>query len=284
MSARRSTAARREAGKKKPKSKQTVTEVTCDSSFSASEQGLGTFEAPLRLPLRASPNGSGCFHCPTSRCDCVTFTELFDDAAARVNMKRVVEVSNNRAMCAKSLNACFVARLRHLLDVREGDVFYDLGSGNGSILFQMALLTGARCVGVELSEHNAEVSRQIWSVLKPQLESTFSRSMPDVSIITGDISDAIMDSAFESDKPLKILTSNLVMPRSLTHFMSERFRRLAVGSRIACFDDLYPHSRPSAQSRDPEAFRLFKMTDCVWPEFSVEWCAAEGRFYIHERV
>jgi hypothetical protein len=148
----------------------------------------------------------------------------------------------------------------------------------------MAFITGARCVGVEISKHNAELARRTWEILRPELERIAKRPMPEVTIITGDLAHLVMEPEFAGPRPLKILTSNLLLPRSLTHFMSERFRKLARGSRIACFDDLYPHGRLSCRTRDPEAFELFHMTDCVWPQLSVEWCAAEGPFYIHTRV
>lgn len=252
--------------------------------FRDAEIGAGTPEDPLQLPLRQQPNASGCFHCPTEKCQCNAFMDAFDAATSFVDMKRVVEVAGNNALCAKSLNPCFVARLSHLLDIRPTDTFYDLGSGNGSILFQMAFITGAECVGVEISKHNAEVARRTWDYLRPMLEDIAGRPMPKVTIVTGDLADLIMRPEFAGPRPVKVLTSNLLLPLSLTHFMSERFRSCAVGSRFACFNDLYPHGRACSRTRDPEAFELFAMTDCIWPRHSVEWCSAEGKFYVHQRV
>jgi SAM-dependent methyltransferase len=169
-----------------------------------------------------------------------------------------------------------------LLKVTEDDTFYDLGCGNGSVLFQVAFMTGARCVGVELSPHNAEVARQAWAVLRPQLEKKAGRRMPEVTIITGDIGELCAAADFFGPRPV-ILTSNLLFPKSVTCFMAERFRQLPIGTRILCFDDLYPHTRSVAASRDPEAFELFTMEDYVWQEMSVEWCVRPGPFYIHRR-
>jgi SAM-dependent methyltransferase len=253
-------------------------------SFQDAHIGSGVPQDPLRLPLRSEANASGCYHCPTATCFCELFADALADASAAVALKRLVEVAGNNALCAKSLNPCFVARLAHLLDVRSDDTFYDLGCGNGSILFQMAMLTGARCVGVEISKHNAEVARRTWAALRPALEDAVGHSVGDVEIITGDLAELIMTPEFEGRRPCKILTSNLLLPRSLTHFMSERFRALPRGSRVACFDDLYPHGRACARTRDPEAFELFHMQDCVWPPMAVEWCSAEGSFYVHTRV
>jgi len=61
----------------------------------------------------------------------------------------------------------FVATPSELIDaklalaaIEDGDVVYDLGSGDGGVLIECALKTDARCVGVELNASLAEESRQ----------------------------------------------------------------------------------------------------------------------------
>lgn len=81
-----------------------------------------------------------------------------------------------------------------------------------------------------------------------------------------------------------IWTANLLMPKSVTHFMAECFRKLPVGSKIMAFDDLYPHGRAVARVRDPEAFELFEMVDFMWQLGSVEWTEhVEGMFHLYIR-
>ena len=106
--------------------------------------------------------------------------------------------------------------------------------------------------------------------------------MPEVTIITGDIGELCAAADFFDPRPV-IWTANLLMPKMTTCLMAERFRSLPKGSMIFCLDDLYPHSRSVAASRDPEAFELFTMEDYVWQEMSVEWCAYEGIFYCYRR-
>lgn len=250
------------------------------------EIGSGTPHDPIRLPLRTAPNSSGCYHCPTDQCHCVLFEKLLAFTYERVSKKRVVEVCGARQLCAKSLLTPFVTRLIRLLSVTENDTFYDIGCGNGSILFQVACSTGAKCVGIEISEHNAEVAREAWQLLRPELERKFGRTMPTVDIITADVATLLADpSFFEAEAGrTAILMSNLLFPKPLTHFLSERLRTTPAGTRIMCFDDLYPHSRSIAPIRDPEAFQLFQMKDYLWQEMSVEWCSMEGPFYIHKRI
>lgn len=247
--------------------------------------GSGKPGDPFRLSLRKEPNTSGCFHCPTSSCHCLRITNLLEDVFRNASKKRVTEVAGQRHLCAKSLLPPFVSRLIRLMDITGEDTFYDLGCGNGSILFQVACLTGAKCVGVEISDHNAELAREGLEVLKLKMRAV-GLPEPNVTIISGDIGDFLsnMDRFDSENGKTAILISNLLFPKSLTHYMSEKFRKLPAGSRIACFDDLYPHGRSIAAIRDPEAFELFEMKDYMWQECSVEWCPMEGPFYIHWRI
>jgi len=252
----------------------------CDVDLPIEECGTGKPRDAYHLPLAAAPNESGCFHCPQHSCDCQFFSHLLDATYASMAAKRKTETAGSRHLCAKSLLPQFVSRIVRLMKITSNDTFYDLGCGNGSVMFQVAYMTGARCVGVELSAQNAELARQAWTLIKPVLEKKANRKMPDIEIITGDLCDLISTPTFAS-RPSAILTSNLLFPKSLTHYMSERFRSLPVGTRIMCFDDLYPHGRSVARLRDPEAFELFDMVDYIWQEMSVEWCAQDGPFFYY---
>lgn len=249
----------------------------------AVELGSGTFADPFTRPLAAQANTTGCFHCPGVSCDCQFFKEALAKVFLEINKKRITEVCGSKHLCAKSLLPQFVSRIARLMHITSDDTFVDLGCGNGSILFQMAYTTGAKCIGVELLPHNADVARQTWAALRPILELRAGRKMPDVEIITGDLCQLIALPWFVASPKLAVLTSNLLFPKSITHYMSERFRALPAGARIMCFDDLYPHSRSVARVRDPEAFELFQMADYVWQSNSVEWTTLDGSFYIHTR-
>ncbi|ESL08059.1 hypothetical protein TRSC58_04246 [Trypanosoma rangeli SC58] len=249
------------------------------------EQGSGTPHDPFRLPLQHEPNESGCHHCITKRCFCVVLDRVLNGVYSNLSCKRITEVAGSRHLCAKSLLPTFVSRMIRLMEITSDDTFYDLGCGNGSVLFQVAFLTGARCVGIEISEHNASVAKAAWERLKPQLESISGRTMPDVKIVDVDMTKVLADKTMFNEERGRtaILLSNLLFPKSLTHYLSERLRHVPRGTRILCFDDLYPHSRSVAAIRDPEAFEFFSMTDYRWQERSVEWCSMDGPFYIHRR-
>lgn len=251
----------------------------CENSSGSGKPG-----DPYRLPLRKEPNLSGCSHCTTLSCPCKQFENLLADVFGKASKKRVTEIAGHRHLCAKSLLPPFVTRLIRLLNISKEDTFYDLGCGDGSILFQVACLTGAKCVGVEISKHNSELACEALDILKTEVKK-FHFQEPDITIRCEDIGEFLSttDELKEQNGKTVILVSNLLFPKALTHFMSEVFRTLPSGTRIMCFDDLYPHGRSVAAIRDPEAFRLFEMTDYMWQEGSVEWCWMEGPFFIHRR-
>ena len=255
--------------------------VAVMSSTNNNYAGDGTHLNPLKQILNVDPNDSDCMYCATKNCPCNDFSTILEGTFSTISRKRITS-TNKKQMCAKSILPPFVSRLVDVLSITKDDTFYDLGCGNGSVLFQIAYMTGAKCVGVELSEHNAQLAREAWEIVRPQLEKMAGRKMPEIEIITGDLTAVIAEPRFQSRNTV-VWTANLLMPKMLTQHMAERFRQLPVGSRIACFDDMFPHSRSIARIRDPEAFELFEMIDHTWAPSTVEWTFYEGPFYSYNR-
>ncbi|CAG9573074.1 putative histone-lysine N-methyltransferase [Leishmania major strain Friedlin] len=243
------------------------------------EHGDGTSRSPYRLPLRKTPNASGCLHCPTHTCHCVWFGAQLEHCYASLSLKRETERIKKRELCAKSILPPFVTRLIRIANVAPGETFYDLGCGNGSVLFQVAALTGARCVGVEINPHNAEVANAAWAFLRPIFEAQFKRELS-VEIVCADFCTLLRDAVY-FPTPCVIWAANLLLPRPVNHYLSERLRSVPRGTRIMCFEDMYPHSRSLARLRDPDAFEKFDMLDYEWQPDSVEWCSNTGRFFLY---
>ncbi|CAD2222179.1 histone-lysine N-methyltransferase [Angomonas deanei] len=262
--------------------KSTITHFEQDET--RTEEGDGTFASPFTLPLASVPNKSDCYHCIEPTCQCKFISETLKNIYDELAIKRQTEICGARALCAKSLLPEFVSRMIRLMNISSEDTFYDFGCGNGSILLQVAYLTGAKCVGIEISEHNAKVAREACTKFNDMMEKDGVKP-PSIEIIAADLTKIISQEDFFSKTGGKtvILMSNLLFPNSLTQYISERMRAAAPGTRILCFNDLYPHSRSVAKARDPEAFELFSMKDYEWQELSVEWCPMKGPFYIHTR-
>ncbi|GET88058.1 hypothetical protein, conserved [Leishmania tarentolae] len=246
---------------------------------SPAELGDGTSRNPYRLPLRKTPNASSCLHCPTPTCHCVWFAEQLGRCYASLSLKRETERIKKRELCAKSILPPFVTRLVRIGNIDPEETFYDLGCGNGSVLFQVAAMTGARCVGVEINPHNAQLATEAWSFLRPIFEAQFKHKLS-VEIVCADFCTLLRDTAY-FPTPCVIWAANLLLPKPVNHYLSERLRSVPRGTRIMCFEDLYPHSRSLSRLRDPDAFEKFDMLDYEWQPDSVEWCSQTGPFFLY---
>ncbi|KAG5480308.1 hypothetical protein LSCM4_06074 [Leishmania orientalis] len=255
--------------------------VLCGKGLLASavELGDGTPRNPYRLPLRKKANASGCLHCPTHTCHCLWVNEQLQRCYDSLARKRETERGRRRELCAKSVLPPFVTRLIRISNLAAGETFYDLGCGNGSVLFQVAALTGARCVGVEINPHNAELAKEAWAFLRPVFEARFKRTLA-VEIVCEDFCSLLRDAAFFPSSCV-IWAANLLLPKPVNHYLSERLRSVPRGTRIMCFEDMYPHSRTLSRLRDPDAFEKFDMFDYEWQPDSVEWCSQVGAFFLY---
>lgn len=268
------------------------------------ETGLGEPKCPFRQPLRKQQNRDGCWHCPTDRCFCVELRAALDDAKREVKAESGLERqteggAGHKHLCAKSLEPEFIARVIRELNITQDDVFFDFGHGNGSVIFQVALQTGARCVGIEINAHNAEVSQRLWGKMEGKLHRIRQQhGLPpckfEVQLLQGDVRDYLapgasgptqfeqLVSSLPKGRGPVFLCSNKLWPRTLTHFVGERVKALPVGTRIFCMDDFFPHTR---RCSDEEAAAMFKMVDYVWPVGATEWAPTlEGDFYLLEKV
>lgn len=246
------------------------------------ELGSGAPRDPFHLPLSEKPNASGCYHCPVGSCECAYLEGALEGCYDTLSCKREIVRANRSDLCAKSILPPFVARLVRVSKLTPDEIFYDFGCGNGSVLFQVAYLTGCRCVGIEINPTNAQVAREAWELLRPTLERRCGRTLH-VEIICADFCQLLKDDGFFRAKGI-IWAANLLLPRPVNHYLSERFRAVPLGTRIFCFEDLYPHGRAVARTRDPDAFERFEMTDYRWQPSTVEWCDLEGPFYQYTRI
>lgn len=246
------------------------------------EEGEGTSSSPFRLPLRTKANRADCYYCPSSTCFCEYFTVLLQQTYKEIPVKRIDIRYRQNHLCAKSVLPQFVSRLIRLANIHPEDTFIDLGCGNGSVVFQVAAVTGVRCIGVELDPHNFDVACHALEYLRPILEEKWSRRLR-IELINDDLCRWLSESKEIFNKPNVIWAANLLMPNAVNHFLSQQFRNLLPNSIVFCFEDLYPHSRSISRIRDPDAFEKFVMQDYVWQPSSVEWCDVGGCFYSYLR-
>lgn len=113
-------------------------------------------------------------------------------------------------------------------DLKEGGVFYDLGSGDGRILIEVAK-THARVVGIEKNRFLNWVARKR------------TKNFENVRIIQGDI--------FDKDiKEANVLVAYL--SRKLTHDLQKKIRKEAKkGTRIILIDHPFKDWKPIKMKR-----------------------------------
>jgi SAM-dependent methyltransferase len=101
-----------------------------------------------------------------------------------------------------------------LADVTDGDVVYDLGSGDGRIPIIAAQKYGARAVGIEIDPRLVEISWQI---------ANQAEVASKVSFVTGDL--------FEADLS-KATVVTMYLSTSIMKLLEPRLRALKPGTRI----------------------------------------------------
>ena len=110
-----------------------------------------------------------------------------------IRRRALMEMANSESTRDRDLHPPFIAspydvisKMLDLAEVNEGDVVYDLGSGDGRVIIHSALQYGARGIGIE---RDPELVKQ--SVAAAQNVGAGNR----VSFIQGDIFDAELESA-----------------------------------------------------------------------------------------
>jgi len=240
---------------------------------------------PIRIPCRESPNDSGCVYCPigVELCDCVEFKEIIWGKLLAVDNKR--RVCGKKAQNSKSILPPFVTRLVRLLGIDASDVFWDLGSGHGSVVMQVACQTGATAIGVELQQENADLANAVWPAVKREWERRHpDRKAGHVVFIGGDmfptLAAAIDGSLAGISPPTVAWAANLVFPPMLNHHLREALLTVPSLKAVGVQLDIYPHSRESARKRDPRPFEKFpRMIYHEWQEGSVEWSETEVKVF-----
>lgn len=135
--------------------------------------------------------------------------------------------------------------VEHMLSaaaVTEDDIVYDLGSGDGRILFTAAERFGARAVGIEINQSLVEMSRERIAELKLGNQ---------VEIVQNDLLEADLSQATVVTVYLLSSTNEQLKPK----FESE----LKPGSRVVSHDFQFLGWRPARMVEVPGDTRLHRI-------------------------
>jgi len=118
--------------------------------------------------------------------------------------------------------------VRQLLEIKKEDVFFDIGSGVGKLLIQMAISTPCKkAIGVELSESRYEASIQALDNLKKLKEEGCIKNNCEIIFKNEDVLDTDLSEA------TTIMYSNVCFPPSITEkLLAKMAFTVAPGTKI----------------------------------------------------
>jgi hypothetical protein len=87
---------------------------------------------------------------------------IVQDVFAEVTKADIRQPAGKREHNASEMSMCGVSAMLEALDIKDGDVFLDVGSGVGNVIVQAALETDSRmCVGVEMRSELVSVCKRL---------------------------------------------------------------------------------------------------------------------------
>ncbi|MBN2001881.1 MAG: class I SAM-dependent methyltransferase [Anaerolineae bacterium] len=130
-----------------------------------------------------------------------------------------------------------VRQMLYLADVQPGETVYDLGSGDGRVLFIAAREFGARAVGIEL-----DPLRYLWTRLWIALLGLRGQ----VRVVLGNF--------FNQDVSEANVIVTYLVPKAQKKLMFKLWRELAPGSRVVSSIFVYPGWEPRHVDRKAHLF------------------------------
>lgn len=176
----------------------------------------------------------------------------------------------------------FVESLREALALNSSDVFFDLGSGIGNVVCQIASQVGCRCYGVEIRSDLHAIAEAVLVRLRNQMNLRGFR-MGTIQLTNAD---ALTQPMLLVDTTVVFL-NNMGFPESmqgpLEHFFTET---LPHGSRLVTLRELFPRLGPSSfeNKRFSRSFATLFKHPCESFEAapgSVTWTNEPVKVYIY---
>jgi SAM-dependent methyltransferase len=128
-------------------------------------------------------------------------------------------------------------KMLSLAGVRPGEVVYDLGSGDGRLLFAAARRFGARAVGIELDPF-----RYLWT----QILITLLGMRGQVRVRWGDL--------FGQDLSQADVVTVYLLPAANARLMIKLRQELRPGARVVCYKFFFPGWRPVSTDEENQLY------------------------------
>jgi hypothetical protein len=184
----------------------------------------------------------------------------------------------------------FVAQLIRDVGIDDTDSLVDIGSGIGTVLIQVAAVTGATCRGIELRQELHDAAVRLWAAFQQVAQS---RGWSDVGAVELHCLDATRITQVDATStPLVSLPSatvvylcNLVYDCSLEDAILDQLRdTLRDGTRLVTLRPLAPRFRPhSRRYRDHPMQRFtYPGRSEVVPRGGISWTSSAIAYYRYQ--
>eukprot|EP01120_Amphizonella_sp_Union-15-10_P017513 TRINITY_DN9747_c0_g1_i1.p1 TRINITY_DN9747_c0_g1~~TRINITY_DN9747_c0_g1_i1.p1 ORF type:complete len:552 (+),score=87.58 TRINITY_DN9747_c0_g1_i1:74-1729(+) len=173
----------------------------------------------------------------------------------------------------------FVDKIIRDLNVTESDIFYDIGSGIGNVVMQIAALTGSRSVGIEIRQDLHDVALNIQGHLERELKRRNKCSGP-IELYRGDATqeDHVLSSA------TVVFMNNVCYPEEMEQSLKIKFQKLMQdGCRVVTTKKLFPRYTPwNARSKgSPASIFQWPFTELKSDPEDFSWIGREVAYFVY---
>ena len=215
---------------------------------------------------------------------CNIYEELRDKHIDDPRILRGSGIEVGNATTYGELTPVFVDQIRRELKLTEDDLFYDIGSGIGNVVLQLAAQVGCEAYGIEIRPELGEIARNMHDgLLKYMEKQNDCKVSVNARFFTGN---ALSDDFDYSDASV-ILVNNWCFDAVLEQKLFEKFEKtLKEGTRIICLKDVFPRFRPNSLRSKSHPGQRFRYP---WKKFlscdnAISWDSKSVYCYVYEII
>lgn len=178
------------------------------------------------------------------------------------------------------VNPVLVSDFIKALKLSSQDVLYDLGSGVGNVVLQVAAQTGCVAVGVEIRSELTSIGQALLKNYQTLLRRTHLLR-GEVQLVCGDI----LSPEVDLSKATVVFLNNYCFPQHLEQSVLKKFKAgLKNGVRIITLKDFAPRFRPTSTRFVKSYCHLFKFPwlKCRSSPDAVSWTDKSVEYFIYQ--
>jgi len=168
------------------------------------------------------------------------------------------------------LNPNLVGDCVRELGINSRDTFFDLGSGVGNVVMQVAVQTGCRAVGIEIRSD----LHQIATLLLDELGRSLPNHMGSVNVELRQGDCTAADVTHDLHEATVVLVNNFCFPVALDQMiLAKLYKLLKEGARMISTRNFGPRFRPSSPRFKHDLCHMFQFPwrTCMTPSDGVSW-------------